>query len=97
MEFHPNGRWLYASNRGHDSIVGFRIAADGSPKAFGYYSVPASPRSFNIDPSSAFLYCASEAADRMTAYRVDGVSGALEPMADYSVGKSPFWVMVTTL
>lgn len=97
VELHPNGRWLYASNRGHDTIVGFQIAADGSLKPFGYYPVPASPRSFNIDPSGAFLYCAGEAADRMTAYRIDGVSGALEPLADYAVGKSPFWVMVTTL
>lgn len=97
VELHPNGRWLYASNRGHDTIVGFQIAADGTLAPFGYYPVPASPRSFNIDPSGAFLYCAGEAADRMTAYRVDGVSGALEPLADYSVGKSPFWVMMTTL
>lgn len=97
VEVHPNGRWLYASNRGHDSIVGFQIAADGSLKPFGYYPVPASPRSFNIDPSGAFLYCAGEEADRMTAYRVDAGSGALETMADYAVGKSPFWVMVTTL
>lgn len=97
VELHPNGRWLYASNRGHDTIVGFQSAADGSLKPFGYFPVPASPRSFNIDPSGAFLYCAGEAADRMTAYRVDGVNGALEPLADYPVGKSPFWVMVTTL
>jgi 6-phosphogluconolactonase len=97
VELHPNGRWLYASNRGHDTIVGFQIAADGSLKPFGYYLVPASPRSFNIDPSGAFLYCAGEAADRMTAYRVDEVNGALAPLADYQVGKSPFWVMVTRL
>lgn len=97
VEVHPNGRWLYASNRGHDSIVGFQIASDGSLRPFGYFPVPASPRSFNIDPTGAFLYCAGEAADRMTAYGVDEVSGALEPLADYAVGKSPFWVMMTTL
>ncbi|MFZ1753343.1 MAG: beta-propeller fold lactonase family protein [Caldilineaceae bacterium] len=97
VELHPNGRWLYASNRGHDSIVGFQVAADGSLRPFGYYSVPASPRSFNIDPTGNFLYCAGEVADRMTAYRVDGANGALEPLADYAVGNSPFWVMMTTL
>ena len=97
VELHPNGQWLYASNRGHDSIVGFAIAADGSLHPFGYFPVPASPRSFNIDPSGNFLYCAGEAADRMTAYRVDAASGALQPVADYAVGKSPFWVMVTTI
>ncbi|MEZ4616153.1 MAG: beta-propeller fold lactonase family protein [Caldilineaceae bacterium] len=97
IEVHPNGKWLYASNRGHDSIAGFHIAADGSLTPFGHYPVPASPRSFNIDPTGTYLYCAGEAADRMTAYRVDDASGALAPLADYAVGKSPFWVMVTSL
>lgn len=97
VELHPNGKWLYASNRGHDSIAGFTIAADGSLSPFGHYPVPASPRSFNIDPTGRFLYCAGEAANRMTAYRVDQATGALQPIADYAVGQSPFWVMVVTL
>jgi 6-phosphogluconolactonase len=96
-EIHPNGQWLYASNRGHDSIAGFTIAADGSLTPFGHYPVPASPRSFNIDPTGHYLYCAGEAANRMTAYRIDQATGALQPMADYEVGQSPFWVMVVTL
>jgi 6-phosphogluconolactonase len=96
-EIHPNGQWLYASNRGHDSIAGFTIADDGSLTPFGHYPVPASPRSFNIDPTGHYLYCAGEAANRMTAYRIDQATGALQPMADYEVGQSPFWVMVVTL
>ena len=97
VEVHPNGRWAYASNRGHDSIVGFNIAADGALSPFGHFPVPASPRSFNIDPSGTYLYCAGEAADTMTAYRVDAATGELHPLADYAVGKQPFWVMVTAL
>ena len=97
VELHPNGKWLYASNRGHDSIAGFTIAADGKLTPFGHYPVPASPRSFNIDPTGTYLYCAGEAANQMTAYRIDAASGVLQPLADYEVGQSPFWVMVTTL
>jgi 6-phosphogluconolactonase len=97
IEVHPNRKWVYASNRGHDSIVGFNMAADGALSPFGYFSVPASPRSFNIDPTGAYLYCAGEAANRMTAFRVDAATGALHPLAEYEVGQSPFWVMVTTL
>lgn len=96
-EIHPNSQWLYASNRGHDSIAGFTIAADGSLTPFGHYPVPASPRSFNIDPTGTYLYCAGEAANRMTGYRIDAATGALQPLADYEVGQSPFWVMVVTL
>ena len=97
IEVHPNGKWLYASNRGHESIAGFHIAADGTLSPFGHYAVPASPRSFTIDPTGTYLYCAGEAADRMTAYRIDERTGALQSISDYAVGKSPFWVMVTTL
>ena len=53
IEVHQNGKWAYASNRGHDSIVGFNVADDGSLDPFGHVSVPASPRSFNIDPTVA--------------------------------------------
>ncbi len=97
VEVHRNGKWAYASNRGHDSIVGFDVAEDGALTAFGHVSVPASPRSFNIDPDGRFLYCAGEAAGVMTAYRVDASDGSLHPLRDYTVGDKPFWVMATTL
>ena len=97
VEVHPNGRWAYGSNRGHDSIVGFNIADDGSLTPFGHYPVPASPRSFNIDPSGRFLYCAGEAADRMKCFRIDPHSGGLEELYEIDVGHKPFWVMATSL
>lgn len=97
IELHPNGKWIYASNRGHDSIVGFNITEDGSLNPFGHFSVPASPRSFNIDPTGTYLYCAGEQADSMNAYRVDPSNGHLTQFDSYAVGKSPFWVMVVNL
>jgi 6-phosphogluconolactonase len=97
VEVHRNGKWAYASNRGHDSIVGFDVAEDGALSAFGHVSVPASPRSFNIDPDGRYLYCVGEAAGVMTAYRVDQSDGSLHPIGDYTVGDKPFWVMATTL
>ena len=97
IEVHPNGQWAYASNRGHDSIVGYNVAADGALSPFGHFPVPASPRSFNIDPTGAYLYCAGESADTMRAFRVDSDSGALQALQDYAVGHKPFWVMATTL
>ena len=97
IEVHPNGKWAYASNRGHDSIAGFNVDGGGFLSPFGHFPVPASPRSFNIDPSGSYLYCAGESVDRMTAYRVDAATGALQAMQDYAVGRKPFWVMVATL
>ena len=97
IEVHPNGKWLYASNRGHDSIVGFNIEGDGRLSPFGHFSAPASPRSFSIDPSGSYLYCAGQAVNQMTAYGVDAASGELHPLKDYGVGESPYWVLATTL
>ena len=97
VEVHPNSRWVYASNRGHDSIVGFNIAADGAISPFGHVAVPASPRSFNIDPTGTYLYCAGEAAGTMNSYRIDATTGMPHRMESYEVGEKPFWVMVTEL
>ncbi|MEM7131037.1 MAG: beta-propeller fold lactonase family protein [Chloroflexota bacterium] len=97
VEVHPNGKWAYASNRGHDSIVGYAIDAGGALRPFGHFAVPASPRSFNLDPTGTYLYCAGEAANSMTSYRVDTTTGELHALEDYAVGKQPFWVMATTL
>ena len=96
VEVHPNGRWCYASNRGHDSLAGFNIAADGGLGPFGHFSVPSSPRSFNIDPSGRFLYCAGETANRLKAFRIDPETGHLHTMREYELGRAPFWVMAVT-
>jgi 6-phosphogluconolactonase (cycloisomerase 2 family) len=58
-----HGVLLNATN----SIVGFDIAVDGTLSPFGHFSVPSSPRSFNIDPSGHFCYCTGEAAGRLRA------------------------------
>lgn len=97
VEIHPNGRWAYASNRGHDSIVGFNIADDGSLSPFGHFPVPPDPRSFNIDPTGRYCYCAGESAGRLTAYKVAQDTGHLEPIKDYTVGSKPFWVMAAAM
>lgn len=97
VEVHPNGKWAYASNRGHDSIVLFHVADNGALSTVGHMPVPASPRSFNIDPDGRYLYCAGEAVGIMTAYRVNQVNGSLEPIHNYDVGEKPFWVMSATI
>ncbi len=97
IEMHPNSKWVYASNRGHDSIVGFNVDSDGSLSPFGHFSVPSSPRSFNVEPGGRFLYCAGEAAGRMVIFRVDPESGKLDRAEEFEVGKSPFWVMAVEL
>jgi 6-phosphogluconolactonase len=82
---HPNGRFLYVSNRGHDSLASFRIDVDPDHETvkltpIGHQSTGGkTPRNFNIDPSGRFLLAANQGSDTIVAFRVDPETGKLEP------------------
>ena len=95
MELHPSGRFLYAANRGHDSLAGFRIdATSGALESIGQFPTEQNPRSFHFDPQGRFLYAAGESNNRLSAYRIDNENGALQPMRTYQTGNVPWWVQV---
>lgn len=94
LELHPSGRFVYASNRGHNSIAGFAIDADsGMLKLISQTKTEQTPRSFNIDPSGRFLYSAGQGSGKLVAYRIDDQSGTLERFSTYEVGSKPWWVL----
>ncbi len=94
----PDGRHVYVTNRGHDSIAAFAIDADtGSLTAVGHYASEETPRTFGIDPSGSFLYACGQGTGHVAAYRIDAGTGALHPLARYDVGKNPMWVQFLTL
>ena len=76
---HPGARFLYASNRGHDSIAAFRIdAAAGTLTALGHVPTQGkTPRSFAIDPSGRFLIAANQNSGNVVMFRIDRETGAL--------------------
>ena len=94
LEIHPSGKFLYAANRGHDSIAGYAINPDGSLKSVGYFPTEKTPRSFRIDPNGKFLISAGESADRLALYRIDAEAGYLYPLETYDVGNMPWWVLI---
>ena len=74
----PNGKNLYVSNRIHDSIAVFAIAADGSLKLIQHQvGVPATPRGFGLSPDGQWLVCAGQKSGTLNAYRVNPESGML--------------------
>ena len=97
IQITPDGRYLYAPNRGHDSIAGFAVAADGSLTALGQTAAEKTPRAFSIDPTGNFLYSAGLDSGRLAAYRIDQTSGALTRLATYDVGAGPMWVSLVEL
>jgi 6-phosphogluconolactonase len=76
---HPNGKFLYASNRGTSNTIAiFRIDPDGLPVPAGHVpSYGAAPRFFNIDPSGKFLVVANQVSGDLVTFAIDPASGAL--------------------
>lgn len=79
IRVHPNGEWVYASNRGHDSIVTLHLDRDGGTlEATGWSPAGGrTPRDFALTPDGAFLLAASQDDARIRAFRVDPQTGAL--------------------
>lgn len=81
IEVHPSGKFLYASNRGHDSIAVFAIDPDKGTLTLIEY-VPTkgqSPRNFEIAPSGKLLFAANEKSDNIVIFRIDAQTGRLTP------------------
>ena len=74
-----NGRFVYCSNRGHDSIAIFTIdPRHGILTAVGHESTRGmTPRNFAIDPTGAFLLVANQKSDNIVVFRVDQKTGRL--------------------
>ena len=74
-----DGRFLYGSNRGHNSIVCFEISEDGQQLTFNQriQSEGDFPRDFAIDPSEEYLVCAHQNSDNLTLFYRDKQTGIL--------------------
>lgn len=77
----PNGKFLYGSNRGHDSIAIFAIARTGGLLSLVGHQGEGIvwPRNFAIDPTGRFLYVANQNSDSIVAFTMDANTGALTP------------------
>ena len=78
---HPNGRFLYVSNRGHDSIATFAVDGEtGRLRALGHEPTQGqTPRNFNLDPTGAYLLAANQSSNNVVSFRVDQETGRLQP------------------
>jgi 6-phosphogluconolactonase len=81
IEVHPSGKFLYASNRGHDSIAVFSIdPTKGTLTLIEYaFTKGQTPRSFEISPGGSLLFAANEKSDNVVVFRIDAKTGRLTP------------------
>jgi 6-phosphogluconolactonase len=98
IQITPSGRFLYAPNRGHNSIASFAVdGSSGRLTALGHVATEAVPSAFSLDPEGNFLFAAGSASNRLASYRVNSNTGELTPLGTYDVGKRPMWVLMTRL
>jgi 6-phosphogluconolactonase len=81
IQVHPSGKFLYASNRGHDSIAVFAIdAGKGTLTLIEYAPTKGqTPRSFEIAPGGSVLFAANEKSDNIVVFRINPQTGRLTP------------------
>jgi 6-phosphogluconolactonase len=79
IQVHPSGRFVYGSNRGHDSITMFAVdAGSGRLELIGHRSTEgATPRNFVISPDGRYLLVANQDSDNIVTMPIDSVTGEL--------------------
>jgi 6-phosphogluconolactonase len=89
-----DGKFVYASNRGHDSLAVFSVSAEtGALTSLGQTPTEKTPRSFALVAGDRFVISAGQGSNKLVVYRRDATSGALTPLRTYDCGKSPAWVL----
>ena len=95
LKITPDGRFLYGTNRGHDSIAGYRIGDDGTLTLLAIEpSLGKGPQNLAIAPDGKHLLCANMPGNNVAVFRIDPKTGGLK-----SVGKpismlSPACIMI---
>jgi len=90
IQVHPSGKFLYASNRGHDSIAAFSVdPANGQLTPIDYFpSGGKTPRHFTLDPSGKWLLAENQDSDNVVVFQVDEETGKLRSSGQIvSIGK----------
>jgi 6-phosphogluconolactonase len=92
---HPSGRFVYASNRGHDSIAVFAVdGASGRLTPTGHTSTGGRvPRNFNVHPAGRLLLAGNQESGTVVPFRIDPQSGALTPTGRVTETPAPVCII----
>jgi 6-phosphogluconolactonase len=95
----PDGRFLYGSNRGHDSLVIFAVdPATGLLSLVAHQATSGSwPRHFSLSPDGALLWVANQLSDELVSFRVDPATGLLTELATTALPAAPAFVQQIAL
>jgi len=88
---HPDGKWLFASNRGHDTIAVFSVdPVRGQLQPVGEFATGGKePRHFAIDPTGRFLLAENQNSNSIVVFRIDPGKGTLTQVSEADSIPSP--------
>lgn len=88
---HPNGKYVYSSNRGHDSIVTFAVDSGRTTLEYVCHTstLGRTPRHFSIDPTGSYLLVANQDSGTIVSFRVDPLTGIPEPAGHEATVATP--------
>jgi 6-phosphogluconolactonase len=95
LKITPDGRFLYGTNRGHDSIAAFAIGADGLLTLVEI--VPSrgrGPQNLAITPDGSLLVCANMPGDNLAVFRIDRETGKLAAVGEPATVKMPSCIAI---
>lgn len=90
VQVHPTGKWVYGSNRGHDSITVFAVDSKTGKLTFveNESTQGKTPRGFGIDPTGQYLIAGNQDSDTFVVFRIDQQTGELESTGQkFDLGK----------
>jgi 6-phosphogluconolactonase len=94
----PDGRFLYASNRGFDSIVCFPLAQNGTiaagAKPTWTWTEGETPRQFTLSSDGLFLYVGNSGTNNITVFTINRLIGTLTPTGDSVPLASPVCILI---
>jgi 6-phosphogluconolactonase len=98
IHVHPNGRFLYMSNRGYNALAIFSIDKDGMVTLVGQQDTKGkTPRNFLIDPRGEFLWVANQDSNNIVTFRINPTTGKLTFVSDTPGIPSPVCLKMLTL
>jgi 6-phosphogluconolactonase len=90
IQVHPSGKYLYGSNRGHDSIAVFKIDNKGTLALVDIQSCGGQwPRHFCIDPTGNWMLVGNEKSDQVNLFSIDSETGKLTQTESFISVPSP--------
>ena len=94
IRVHPTGRFVYGSNRGHDSVAVFSVDDDGSLKIVEIESTRGrTPRNFTIDPTGRWLLAGNQESSTIAVFEIDQTTGALTPVGEPVAAPTPVSIL----